>query len=136
MGEERENVTFSNGEELKASIECTYLGIKLDHSGDNTVGMKNRVTQAKQAINALNSIWWSKNITKNKKLQIHQTIVQSILTYGAEVWQIPREIKRILSTGMAVLRWSAGKSRMDKIWNKEIKERMGVQEKPDIIGII
>ena len=68
---------------------------------------------------------------------IYQTIVQSILTYGAEVWQIPtREIKRILSTEMDVLRRSAGKSRMDKIRNKEIKEIMGVQEKPDIIDII
>ena len=64
IGEERENITFNNGEELKPSIECTYLGIKLDHSGNNTVEIKNRIAQAKQAINALNSIWWSKNITK------------------------------------------------------------------------
>ena len=57
--------------------------------------------------------------------------------YGAEVWQIPtREIKIILSTEMDVLRRPAGKSRMDKIRNKEIKEIMGVQEKPDIIDII
>ena len=28
IGEERENITFNNGEELKPSIECTsYLGI-------------------------------------------------------------------------------------------------------------
>ena len=61
---------------------------------------------------------------------MYGTIVQSILTYGAEVWQIPtREIKRIL-------RRSAGKSRMDKIRNKATKEIMGVQEKPDIIDII
>ena len=67
---------------------------------------------------------------------VYQTIVQSILTYGAEVWQIPtREIKRILCTELDVLR-SAGKSRMDKIRNKEIKEIMGVQEKPDIIDFI
>ena len=98
------------------SIECTYLGIKLDRSGNNTVEIKNRITQAKQAIKTLNSIWWSKNITKNKNLQIYQTIIQSILTYGAEVWQIPtREIKRILSTEMDVLRRSVGKSRMDQI---------------------
>ena len=78
----------------------------------------------------LNSICWSKNTTKNKKLQIYQTIVQSILTYGAEVWRIPtKEMKRTLSIEMDVLRRSAGKSKMDKIRNKEIKEIMGMQEK-------
>ena len=62
----------------------------------------------KWAVNALNSIWWHKNITKNTKLYIYQTIIQSILVYGAEVWQIPtREINKILSTEMDVLRRSA-----------------------------
>ena len=37
---------------------------------------------------------------------------------------------------MDVLRRSAVKSRMDEIRNKEIKEIMGVKEKPDIIEII
>ena len=27
-------------------------------------------------MNALNSIWWHKNITKNRKLYIYQTIIQ------------------------------------------------------------
>ena len=36
--------------------------------------------------------------------------------YGAEVWQIPtREINKILSTEMDVLRRSARKSRMEKL---------------------
>jgi hypothetical protein len=62
------------------------------------------------AINDLNSTWWHKNITKNRKLHIYQSIIQSILTYGAEVWQIPtREIHKIISTEMDVLRRAARK---------------------------
>jgi len=38
-------------------------------------------------MNALNSIWWHKHISKNRKLYIYQTIIQSILVYGAEVWR-------------------------------------------------
>ena len=69
----------------------------------------------------LSSIWWHKNITKNRKLYIYQTIIQSILVYGAEVWQIPtREINKILSTEMDVLRRSARKSRMERIKNENI----------------
>ena len=68
--------------------------------------IKNRIAQAKQEINVLNSIWWSKNITKNKKLQIYQTIVQSILTYGAEVWQIhTREIKKYRNGCFKKISW-------------------------------
>jgi len=79
-------------------------------------------------INALNSIWWHKNITKNRKLYIYQTIIQSILVYGAEVWQIPaREINKILSTEMYVLGRSARKSRMERTKNEHIKEIMGVK---------
>jgi hypothetical protein len=57
--------------------------------------------------------------------------------YGAEVWKISnREINKILSTEMDVLRRSARKSRMERVKNEDIKEIMGVKGKPDIIDII
>ena len=57
--------------------------------------------------------------------------------YGAEVWQIlTREINKILSAEMDVLRRSARKSRMGRIKNENIKEIMGVKGKPDFIDII
>jgi hypothetical protein len=57
--------------------------------------------------------------------------------YGAEVWQIPtREINKILSTEMDVLKRSARKLGIERIKNEHIKEIMGVKEKPDIIDII
>ena len=77
-------------------------------------------------MNDLNSILWHKNITKNRKLYIYQTIIQSILVYGAEVWQIPTtEINKILSTEMDVLRRSARKSSMERTKNEGVKEIMG-----------
>ena len=83
--------------------------------GENTTEIKHRINQTRKAVNALNSMWWHKNITKNRKLYIYRTIIQSILVYGAEVWQIPtREINKILSTEMDVLRRSARKSRMER----------------------
>ena len=59
------------------------------------------------------------------------------MVYGAELWQITtREINKILSTEMGVLRRSARKSRMERIKNEHIKEIMGVKGKPHIIDII
>jgi hypothetical protein len=50
--------------------------------------------------------------------------------------KIDREINKILSTEMDVLRRSGRKSRIETIKNKHIKEIMEVKEKPDIIDII
>ena len=59
------------------------------------------------------------------------------MIYGAEVWQIPtREINKILSTEMDVLRRSARKSRMERTKNESVKEIMGVKGKPDIVDIL
>jgi hypothetical protein len=53
--------------------------------------------------------------------------------YGAEVWQIPtREINKILSTEMDMLRRSTRKLRIERIKNEHIKEIMGLKEKSDI----
>jgi len=137
IGEEKETLKFDGGEEIQPCTECTYLGTKIDQLGDNTTEINYRISQTRKAINSLNSIWWHKNITKNRKLHIYQTIIQSILMYGAEVWQIPtRQINKILATEMDVLRRSARKSRMEKIKNEHIKEIMGVKGKPDIMDII
>jgi hypothetical protein len=58
------------------------------------------------------------------------------LVYAAEVWQTAnREINKILSTEMDVLRRSVRKSRMERIKNEHIKEIMGVKGKPDNIDI-
>ena len=89
IGEEKESLKFDSGEKIKPSTEYTYLGTKIDQTGDNTTQIKHRINQTRKVINALNCIWWHKDITKNTKLYIYQTIIQSILMYGAEVWQIP-----------------------------------------------
>jgi len=79
MGEGKETLKFDGGEEIKPFTECTYLGAKKDKWGDNTTEIKHRINQTRKAINALNSIWWHKNITKNRKLYIYQTIIQSFM---------------------------------------------------------
>jgi len=133
------------GEEITKCTECTYLGIKIDQLGDGTTEIQHRISQTRKAINVLNSIWWHKNITKNRKLYMYQTIFQSILVFRAEVWQIPtREINTNLSTEMDcncncnlfVRRRSARKSRMERIKNEHIKEVMGEKGKPEITDII
>jgi len=35
IGKEKESLKFDGGEEIKPSTECTYLGTKIDQTGDN-----------------------------------------------------------------------------------------------------
>jgi hypothetical protein len=49
---------------------------------------------------------------------------------------INREMNKILSIEMDVLRRSARKSRMERIKNEHIEEIMGVRGTPDIIDIM
>jgi hypothetical protein len=43
MGEEKECLKFDSEEEIKTSRECTYLGTKIDQTGDNTTEIKHRI---------------------------------------------------------------------------------------------
>ena len=52
MGEGKEILKYDGGEEIKPCTQCTYLGTKIDHSGDNTTEIKHRISQTRKAINA------------------------------------------------------------------------------------
>ena len=79
-------------EEFSSCIEYFYLGVKIDKFDDNTTEIRNKIIQLRKLIKVLNLIWWNKVITKNIKLYIYKTIIQSVLTYGSEVWQIPNTL--------------------------------------------
>jgi hypothetical protein len=58
IGERREILKFDDGEEIKPCTECTYLDTKIDQLGDNTTEIKHRISETRDDINVLNSIWW------------------------------------------------------------------------------
>jgi len=58
MGKGKEILKFDGREEIKPCMGCTYLGTKIDQSGDNTTEIKHIISQTRKDVNALNSIWW------------------------------------------------------------------------------
>jgi hypothetical protein len=54
--------------------------------GRYTKNIRHRITQTRKIIGALNGVWWSKNITRNRKIIIYNSMVKSVLIYGAEIW--------------------------------------------------
>jgi hypothetical protein len=72
----------------------------------------------------LNWIWWTKDITKNRKKIIYISMVKSVLIYGAETWSVYEDDRRrINATEVDALRRSARISKLDKKTNDYITEK-------------
>jgi ribonuclease HII len=80
-------------------------------------------------IGALNEVWWSKSITKNRKKMIYNSTVKSVLIYGAEIWNLYEDDKwRINATEMDALRRSIRTSKLDRKPNEIIRGKMDAQD--------
>ena len=79
------------------------------------------MTQAWKITGALNGIWWSKDITKNRKKMIYNSMVKSVLIYGAETWSLYQDDERITATEMVALRRSARMSKLDRKTSEYIR---------------
>jgi hypothetical protein len=78
---------------------------------------------------ALNGVWWSKNITRNRKKIIYNSMVKSVLIYGAEIWSLYEdERRRINATEMDESRRSAMISKLDRKTNEYIRGKMDAQD--------
>ena len=85
--------------------------------------------KAKQIITSLNWILWSTEIGKEWKKRIYDTMIKSTLIYGSETWRIKEQVKRKLeATEMGALSRAARTSRVERIRNETIKEKIGVQK--------
>ena len=90
------------------------LGVIFYTSGTDDKEMRSRVIQAKKCIARLNGILWSKDIRKERKLNIYNALIKSILLYGSETWRLTENNKRrVEATEMDALKRSLRISRKE-----------------------
>ena len=54
-------------------------------------------------------------------------VIRPTLLYGAECWQIKKtQVQRLMVAEMRMIRWMCGFTRLDRIRNVAIRERVGV----------
>jgi hypothetical protein len=117
-------ITFITG-----CTEFRYLGTIFTIDGRDTKDICHRVTQARKIIGALNGVWWSKNITRNQKKMIYNSMVKSVLIYGDKTWALYEDDRRRINvTEIDTLRRSARISKLDRKMNKYIREKMDAQD--------
>ena len=84
----------------------------------------------RKCIACLNGILWSKDIRKERKLNIYNALIKSSLLYGSETWKLTENNKRrVEATEMDVLRTSSRISRKERIKNVTIRKQIGLEEK-------
>jgi hypothetical protein len=119
----RINLSNSTGTEFR------YLGTIFTKDGRETKNIRHRVTQARKIIGALNGVWWSKNITRNRKKMIYNSMVKNVLIYGVEIWSLYEDDRRrINATEMDAQRRSARTSKLDRKTNEYIRGKMDAQD--------
>ena len=65
-----------------------------DTSGRVDKEIRSRVIQARKCIACLNGILWSKDIRKERKLNIYNALIKSSLLHGSETWRLTENNER------------------------------------------
>ncbi|XP_030767708.1 uncharacterized protein LOC115891404 [Sitophilus oryzae] len=119
------DIFITDNAKLRQVESFKYLGTRITRKGLDKTEVSARIKQGRKIIGALNGIWWDKNIRPNTKVHIGRALVQSVVTYGCEVWTLKAEQKRALNAlEMDYLRRSARVSKLDRVRNVEIRAKM------------
>jgi hypothetical protein len=74
-------------------------------------------------------VLWSKDIRRERKLNIHNVLIKSSLLYGSETWRHTENNKRrVEATEMDGLRRSSRISRKNRIRNVTVRQQIGLEE--------
>ena len=122
FGETHKNLKLDKDNKIEIPQEYKYLWVIFDTSGTDDKEIRSNVIQARKCIACLNGILWSKDIRKERKLNIYNALIKSSLLYGAETWRLTENNKRrVEATEIDALRRSSRISRKYRIRNVTIR---------------
>jgi len=117
-----------DGEKVKNVREVVYLGVKLSEDGKMGSEVERRIGMTMQTVGAMKKVYESRDLSREAKVTVFEAVAVPTLTYGCESWVLKeREKSRLQATEMRVLRKIAGVTRMDRIRNETVRERLGVE---------
>lgn len=127
IGGAQQDLVIADGTLIKNCQKYKYLGVEISQEGTLDSAIRERNAAGRRAIGMLNSIIWDRNIRKENKVKIYNSIVKSTITYSAEVWPLKDRTEKMLrATEMDYWRRAAGRSRRERVTNERIREVMGV----------
>ena len=79
VGTDINHLEMDNGDIITGCTEFRYRGTIVTKDGGDTKHIHHRVKKVRKIMGALNGVWWSKNITRNRKKIIYNSVVKSVL---------------------------------------------------------
>ncbi|XP_070014626.1 uncharacterized protein [Nicotiana sylvestris] len=73
-----------------------------------------------------------KNVPTKLKGKFYRAVVRLVMLYGAKCWPVKNaNIQKMKAVEIRMLRWMCGHTRLDKIRNEDIREKVGVASMDD-----
>ena len=112
---------------IRSVEKSKYLGVIFNKQGTSKDEIQERVNKGRIVIRTLNSLLWERSITRNTKKHIYNSMVQSVILYGAEVWNVSNvNKKKLMAAEMDFFRRSCRRSKLDRVRNVTIRAKMNI----------
>jgi len=116
------------GEKVKNVKETVYLGVTLSEDGKMGGEVERRIGMTMQTVGAMKKVYESREISREAKVTVFESVTIPTLTYECEVWVLTeREKSRLQATEIRMLRKIAGVSRLDHVRNETVRERLRLE---------
>jgi len=93
----KENLEIENYK-LENVEEFTYLGTLITDTNDESKEIQRRINQTNKAYYSLLPVMKNKDVHRNTKIKLYQSMIKPVLMYGCEVWSISQEDEERLKT--------------------------------------
>lgn len=114
---------------LKKVTSFKYLGSTMSQDGEIDEEVEKRIQAGWRNWKRLSGVLCDKRLSARRKGKVFKVAVRPAMTYGAETWSIKKTQEKKLNVAeMKMLRWACGHTRLDRIENREIRERVKVTE--------
>jgi hypothetical protein len=104
-----------------------YLGSMLQKDGDIDEDVSHRIKADWLKWRQASGVLCDPRVPVKLKDKFYRTVIRPAMLYGAECWPTKRRHVQQLSVAeMRMLQWIYGHTRRDRVWNDDIRERLGV----------
>jgi hypothetical protein len=104
-----------------------YVGSMLQKNGDIDEDVSHRIKAGWLKWRQASGILCDPRVPLKLKGKFYRTAIRPAILYGAECWPTKRRHVQQLSVAeMRMLQWICGHTRRDRVWNDDIRERLGV----------
>ncbi|KAG2549259.1 hypothetical protein PVAP13_9KG163539 [Panicum virgatum] len=104
-----------------------YLGSMLQRDGDIDEDVSHRIKAGCMKWRQAYGVLCDKKVPQKLKGKFYRTAIRPAMLYGAECWPTKRwHVQQLSVAEMRMLRWICGYTRMDRVRNDDIRDRLEI----------